>query len=334
MVWILELKLVLQRLCRQIHHQFACATTPTPKVGLSGVSIGSRPRPGAFPFGLRHPVGLATECLDRRVKGLANCSSLWHRSCASSGEVTRRVLVKTDASTRAAIRAPSDARSEAALFVTCRFSSPDGRSARASDTNVKPAGKTSDARMTSWLRILSGRACESPPQRMNALRARLSVMIRLAEPDPHLLAESEERSTQQTNCYHEKKAGSVFLLQPEERAREQRRAHPAGKCQVCKIVQEFGPRRHARNIRLEVGPRGIVVRDLIQGADAVEDSRHPSQQDRSESGHRTERRPVPSPATSPRELTCVRKVHARATAVRRVVTMPVCDCRARAPRGV
>jgi len=37
-----------------------------------------------------------------------------------------------------------------------------------------------------------------------------------------------------------------------------------------------------------VGPRGIVVGDFIQAADAVEDSRHPSEQDRHEASHRAE----------------------------------------------
>ena len=66
-------------------------------------------------------------------------------------------------------------------------------------------------------------------------------MITLAEPDPYLLAESEERPTQQGDRQRKKDTGSVYVLQPEERApktndKEQRRAHSAGKCQACCAV--------------------------------------------------------------------------------------------------
>jgi hypothetical protein len=43
-------------------------------------------------------------------------------------------------------------------------------------------------------------------------------MITLAEPDPYLLAESEERPTQQDDRESKKDTGSVYVLQPEERA--------------------------------------------------------------------------------------------------------------------
>jgi hypothetical protein len=43
-------------------------------------------------------------------------------------------------------------------------------------------------------------------------------MITLAEPDPYLLAESEERPTQQGDRESEKNTGSVYVLQPEEGA--------------------------------------------------------------------------------------------------------------------
>ena len=43
-------------------------------------------------------------------------------------------------------------------------------------------------------------------------------MITLGEPDPYLLAESEQRATQQGNRESKKDTGSVFVLQPEERA--------------------------------------------------------------------------------------------------------------------
>ena len=60
-------------------------------------------------------------------------------------------------------------------------------------------------------------------------------MITLAEPDPYLLAEAEERPTQQDDRDSKKDTGSVYVLQPEECApkshdKEQRRAHSAGKC--------------------------------------------------------------------------------------------------------
>ena len=93
-------------------------------------------------------------------------------------------------------------------------------------------------------------------------------MITLAEPDPYLLTESEERPSQQGDRESKKDTGAVYVLQPEERApkshdKEQRSAHSAGKRQACCAVQKFGALPQARNIRLEVSPRGIVVGDLI-----------------------------------------------------------------------
>ena len=41
-------------------------------------------------------------------------------------------------------------------------------------------------------------------------------MIGLAEANLHLLAEPEERDTQQCNCQEEKYGGAVNMLQPEE----------------------------------------------------------------------------------------------------------------------
>src|SRR5262252_8204985 len=81
---------------------------------------------------------------------------------------------------------------------------------------------------------------------------------------------------------------------------------------MCCTVQEFGPLAQAWNIRLETDPRRILVSDFIQGADAVDDSRHPSEQDRDEARHRAEnkgwRRCLRHHL---RELLCVRcyKVH-------------------------
>src|SRR5271166_2725304 len=57
---------------------------------------------------------------------------------------------------------------------------------------------------------------------------------------------------------------------------------------MCCTVQEFGPLPQARNIRLEVGPSGIVVGDFIQAAYAVNDTCHPTEQDRDKAGHRAE----------------------------------------------
>ena len=68
---------------------------------------------------------------------------------------------------------------------------------------------------------------------MKVLAARLSVMIRLAESDPHLLTKSKERSSQQSKSEQKKNAGSVFVLQVQERGRKsdnqkQRRADTGG----------------------------------------------------------------------------------------------------------
>ena len=49
---------------------------------------------------------------------------------------------------------------------------------------------------------------------------RLSVMIRLTEPDPHLLTKSKERSRQESNRDQKKSTSSVFVLQMEERAQK------------------------------------------------------------------------------------------------------------------
>ena len=59
-------------------------------------------------------------------------------------------------------------------------------------------------------------------------------MISFGEPHPHFLCKPEERRTQQGNRDSEKKTGTIFMLQPEERAgksnnQEQRRADPTKK---------------------------------------------------------------------------------------------------------
>jgi hypothetical protein len=45
-------------------------------------------------------------------------------------------------------------------------------------------------------------------------------MVRFAESDPYLLTKSEERSSQETKSEQKNSAGSVFVLQVEERARK------------------------------------------------------------------------------------------------------------------
>jgi len=57
------------------------------------------------------------------------------------------------------------------------------------------------------------------PERMKACSP-LSVMIRLTEPDPHLLTKSKERSRQESNRDQKKSTSSVFVLQMEERAQK------------------------------------------------------------------------------------------------------------------
>jgi hypothetical protein len=57
------------------------------------------------------------------------------------------------------------------------------------------------------------------------------------------------------------------------------------KCQIYGAVQKFGPLAQPRNIRLKMSPDGIVVGDFIQAAYAVQDNRHPTEQDGDEGGH-------------------------------------------------
>jgi hypothetical protein len=69
-----------------------------------------------------------------------------------------------------------------------------------------------------------------------------SEVIRLAKPHPHLLAEPEQRCTQQGNRQEEKYRGPVDMLQPKEGASEahdqkQGCAYPASKREACCIVQ-------------------------------------------------------------------------------------------------
>src|SRR5215471_10749502 len=148
-------------------------------------------------------------------------------------------------------------------------------------------------------------------------------MISLTEPDPHILNKSKERPSQQTEREHKQKASSVFVPQLEERAHksydeEQRRADSTGDRQVCCVVQEFGPPAQTWNIGLEVGTGGIVVGDFIQTADAVDDGRHPTEQDRDEARHRAQHEGWCCRLRhNPRDLLCVRReIHMGAVSVR------------------
>jgi len=89
-------------------------------------------------------------------------------------------------------------------------------------------------------------------------------MITLGEPDPYLLAESEERPTQQGHRESKKDTGSVFVVQPEERApkshdKEQRRAHSADKCPAC-CASAISFRLRMRSITLVIRPSRIETK--------------------------------------------------------------------------
>jgi hypothetical protein len=154
-------------------------------------------------------------------------------------------------------------------------------------------------------------------------------MIGLAKPHPHLLSKPEDCPSQQSKRYSKKKACSIFMSQPEKCAQkshdqEHSRAQPTKKRQVYRTVQKFGPLPQARNVRLEVGPRDIAVADFIQAAYPVQDTCHPTEQDRDEGGHGTE-----NEGRSRRlrhhlcKLARVRdKIHANVTSVREAAT----DC--------
>ena len=70
-------------------------------------------------------------------------------------------------------------------------------------------------------------------------------MITLAEPDPYLLAESKERPTQQNDRESKKDTGSVYVLQPEERAPE---SHVRNN-RLCKFSSHAGWRYPASPTR-------------------------------------------------------------------------------------
>ena len=65
-------------------------------------------------------------------------------------------------------------------------------------------------------------------------------MITLAEPDPYLLAESEQRPTQQDDRERKKDTGSVYVLQPEERHTD----FPAG----GNRIRTIGPSREIASV--------------------------------------------------------------------------------------
>jgi hypothetical protein len=83
------------------------------------------------------------------------------------------------------------------------------------------------------------------------------------------------------------------VLQPKERAykshhKQQRRAKSAGKRQQYCAAQKSDTLPQVRKIRLELSPSGIIIGDVIQGADAVDDTCQLSLQDRDEAGDRAE----------------------------------------------
>src|SRR6516162_732723 len=120
---------------------------------------------------------------------------------------------------------------------------------------------------------------------------RLPVMISLAEPCHHLLAKSEERSAQQADRESKQKSGAVDVLKPKERAhkshqKQQRRANSAGKRQQYCAAQKSDAPAQMRKIGLELSPSGVLAGDVIQGANAVDDTCQLSLQDRDKAGDR------------------------------------------------
>jgi len=101
-------------------------------------------------------------------------------------------------------------------------------------------------------------------------------VISLAEPYPHLLAESEQRCTQESDWHDEETGSAVNMLQAEEGTakshnKKQRCAHPTGKRQVRCAIQKDEPPPQARNVRFEAGTSLFTVGDVIQIANALND---------------------------------------------------------------
>src|ERR1700712_2817184 len=154
-------------------------------------------------------------------------------------------------------------------------------------------------------------------------------MISLAKPHPHLLSKPEDCPSQQGKRHSEKEACFIFMSQPEKCAQkshdqEHSRAQPTKKRQVCRAVQQFGPLPQARNVGLEVGPSDITVVDFIQAAYPVQDTCHPTEQDRDEGGHGAENEGRCCRLRHHlRKLASVRdKIHANFTSIREAAT----DC--------
>jgi hypothetical protein len=79
-------------------------------------------------------------------------------------------------------------------------------------------------------------------------------MIGFADAYRYLLAEPEERGTQQGNCQEEEPGGPEDVLQSEEGAgethkKQQRRAKAAAQCQARRAVQKAEPPPQTRNVR-------------------------------------------------------------------------------------
>lgn len=84
-------------------------------------------------------------------------------------------------------------------------------------------------------------------------------MISLAEADPHIVAEPDERRAQQGNRQEEQRGGAIDMLQPHGRAgkrhdKQQARAHPTGQREVRSIVQYARPSVQPWEIRFQPGP--------------------------------------------------------------------------------
>ena len=115
-------------------------------------------------------------------------------------------------------------------------------------------------------------------------------MIGLVESDAHLLGEPEQRPNKQGNAHDKEGCGAVEVLQFEIGAaktddQQQADAHPAQDSEMCRIAQKLCPSAQPRDVRFEVGPAGIVLGNVVQAADAVDDSGQPPEQDRDETGN-------------------------------------------------
>jgi len=120
-----------------------------------------------------------------------------------------------------------------------------------------------------------------------------SIVIGLAEPYLDLLAEPKERSAEHGNRQKEKEARTVDMLQPEEGAgeghdKQQARTRSAGKREACSIVQQASTSPQPWKVRFEVGTGSVSIVDVVQIANAFENSGQPALQDGDEAGDSAE----------------------------------------------